>query len=204
MRTLTFLVVSVVLSMLVADVGSASAADSVVQDQGNPCAGSPKEAVMDLPDPLSVWGRLVCTRYGHVITANKGWIWTRPGAFSPIFLPAQMVQKKPAELGNKSYFTKISLTEVETDASEFQKPWTAFSKIFPNDPFPANTFRLDLTSVSGKTLQLYFLAFEAKDEKHPGSLWGMACSQSACDSKSAFLLLDMRRATPPKPDNDNK
>ena len=38
------------------------------------CAGSPPDAVMNLPAPLEKWGQITCTPYGHMLTSRDGWM----------------------------------------------------------------------------------------------------------------------------------
>lgn len=121
------------------------------------CTGTPADAVTKLPMPLAVWGKITCTPFGHVIEANDGWIWSSPGAYSPVFMPSQIVRANPEEVGNKSYFTKISLTKVTDDAS--RTAYEAFNKGFGTDEISPVRYRLDLTSVSGKTITQYFFDY---------------------------------------------
>ncbi|HUS24350.1 MAG TPA: hypothetical protein VM369_05330, partial [Candidatus Binatia bacterium] len=95
------------------------------------CAGSPAEAVTKLPAPLSDWGQVMCTPYGHIITNRQGWIWTQPGSYAPVMIPAQMVRQNPEPLGNKMYFTQISFGRVE--GKEFEDAYAAFVKNFENE-----------------------------------------------------------------------
>ncbi len=148
------------------------------------CTGTPAAAIMKLPPPLDKWGQIVCTPYGHIITARQGWLWNRPGAYSPVWVPAQMVKQDPAPLGNQSYFTKIDFTKVSGD--ELQIPYQAFSQFRSEGP-PPPVYRLDVTSISGSSLRLYFLDY-------PSSPWGVWCSDGKCDSSQIFMILDMSKA----------
>jgi hypothetical protein len=109
------------------------------------CAGSPPEAVIKLPAPLDSWGQVMCTPYGHIITNLEGWIWTRPGGYSPVMIPSQMVRDNPAPLGNKYYFTQISFTRVE--GKEFDEAYATFIKGFDDEPQKPIGYRLDVKSV---------------------------------------------------------
>lgn len=146
------------------------------------CAGTPPNAVMALPDPLAKWAKIVCTPYGHVISSRDGWVWSNPGAYSPVFIPAQMVKKDPAPLGNKSYFTKIEMTKIEDD--EFQEAYTAVHGNFAADSHLPDGYRLDVTSVSGDTLTLDFFDYGTY-------VWGIWCATGHCDPASRFMVLDM-------------
>jgi hypothetical protein len=142
---------------------------------------------MTLPPPLSKWATLVCTPYGHIISNHDGWIWSNPGAYSPVFIPAQMVQNNPEPLGNQSYFTKIEMTKVDGD--EFQSAYSTYHQGFaPDSKMPAG-YRLNVTSISGKALVLYFFDYGTY-------AWGIWCPSGKCDPSSRFMILDM--AHPPK------
>lgn len=147
------------------------------------CAGTPAAAVMTLPQPLAKWGALVCTPYGHIISNQEGWIWSNPGAYSPVFIPSQMVQTNPTALGNQSYFARIEMNKVEGD--EFQSAYTVYNKGFGPDPKKPDGYRLDLASVSGATLKLYFFDYGT----HAWAIW---CKQE-CDPSSRFMILNMSK-----------
>jgi hypothetical protein len=146
------------------------------------CDGTPPVAVMTLPQPLSKWGTIVCTTYGHIISNHEGWIWSNPGSYSPVFIPAQMVKKDPAPLGNKSYFTKIDVQKVSGD--EFQTAYQAYHNGFTADARLPDGYRLDVTSVSGRALRLYFFDYGTY-------VWGIWCPDGKCDTVSRFMILDM-------------
>jgi hypothetical protein len=144
------------------------------------CAGTPADAVVELPAPLNAWGQIVCTTYGHIISNKEGWLWSYPGAYSPVFVPSQVVPDSPAELGNKSYFTSISMTKVE--GNEFQAAYSAFHSQFDeNEALPVG-YRLDVASVSGNTLKLYF--FDYGD-----FAWGIWCPDK-CEANLSFMVLN--------------
>ncbi|MFZ3088579.1 MAG: hypothetical protein WA123_10995 [Methylotenera sp.] len=147
------------------------------------CTGTPADAVVELPAPLSSWGQIACTQYGHIITNNTGYIWSYPGAYAPVFVPSQMVRNNPTELGNKSYFTSIKMTKVE--GTEFEEPYSAFHSGFAKDKSLPSGYRLDATSVSGDSLKLYF--FDYGD-----SAWGIWCRET-CDPTSSFMVLNMAK-----------
>ena len=67
------------------------------------CKNSPKEAVLSLPKPAGDFGRVSCTKFGHIIQPVESWIWTRPGGYAPTFYPAQMVSRNPKVTNNNSY-----------------------------------------------------------------------------------------------------
>ncbi|MDR3528240.1 MAG: hypothetical protein P4L57_13275 [Rhizomicrobium sp.] len=148
------------------------------------CAGLPPEARTTLPDPLAKWGSLVCTPYGQILSNHQGWIWSYPGAFAPVFIPSQMVRDNPEPLGNKSYFTSIQWTKVEGE--EFQRAYSVFQTGFaPAKKNPVG-YRLDVRSVSGRELELYFFDSDTY-------AWGIWCPEHKCDAASRFMILDMSK-----------
>lgn len=151
------------------------------------CAGSPGDAVLSLPSPLSDWASVVCTPYGHVISGRDGWIWTPPGAYAPVFVPSQMVRSKPEPIGNKAYFTKIAFVEAPLSAKETKDALAAINEGMSAEP-ASKAYRLSATGYLGRSLVLYFFQFGT-------STWGIWCDErgSQCSSSSAFMVLDMRK-----------
>ena len=147
------------------------------------CAGTPAEAVVNLPSPLDEWGQIACTPYGHVLSNKQGWIWSQPGSYSPVFIPSQMVRKNPQKLSNKSYFTGIEMSRVDGD--EFDKAYQAITKDLDTDNTRPQGYRLDVTSVSGKQLKLYFFDYGE-------SIWGIWCREK-CNPASRFMILNMNQ-----------
>ncbi len=67
----------------------------------NDCEGTPPNAVMTLPAPLSKWGRVSCTPFGHILTSHEGWVWVLPDGASSVLIPSQLGVQSPRPLGNK-------------------------------------------------------------------------------------------------------
>lgn len=147
------------------------------------CSGTPADAVIELPAPLATWAQITCTPYGHVIESQTGWVWSKPGSYAPVFMPSQMVRDNPEKVGNKSYFTKIALSKVAGD--EFTKAYEAFHQDMGVDTILPAGYRLDLISVSGKTIIQYF--FDYGD-----FAWGIWCNK-ICDPDTRFMLLNMKK-----------
>lgn len=145
------------------------------------CAGTPPEAVVELPPPLNSWGQIACTPYGHILTNKEGWVWSNPGSYSPVFVPSQMVRDRPEEVGNKSYFKRIAMVKVS--GAEFESAYGAFHTGLDKDEAIPVGYRLDATSVSGKSLKLYFFDYGS-------SAWGIWCRET-CAADSRFMLLNM-------------
>ena len=165
---------------LIVAVGAPIGSARAVPDDGD-CKGTPPEAVMILPAPLSKWGEISCTPFGHVLTSRKDWIWILPTVRQPIFVPSQMVDRLPQLLGNKSYFTRIEMMRI--GGEEFASAYDTFHEGFdPNETIP-DGYRVDLTSASGKTVRLYFFDYDTY-------AWGMECRDAKCERDSRFMILD--------------
>lgn len=153
------------------------------------CTGSPSEAVMTLPAPLSKWGEVACTPFGHVLTSRKGWAWVLISAKRPVILPSQMVDEMPQPLGNKSYFTAIAVQRVT--GQEFAAAYeTLHGDLDPHETLP-NGYRVDLASVSGKKMLLYFFDYDTY-------AWAIECPNGSCSRGSRFMILDQDHMPTPR------
>src|SRR5215510_11538963 len=153
------------------------------------CTGSPREAVMTLPAPLSKWGEIRCTPYGHVLAATGNWTWIWPDGSGTVFIPSQLVMNNPQPLGNRSYFTHIELSRVR--GAEFDEAYATFREGLDLREVPPDVYRADLTSVSGKLMRVYFFDYDTY-------AWGMSCPDNNCVQDSRFIMLDRTREPLPR------
>ena len=100
-----------------------------------------------------------------------------------------MVRDDPKPLGNESYFTDITMTKVEGD--EYHSAYGAFHNHFAPDKTIPDGYRLDLKSVSGRTLKLYFFDYG-------NYAWAIWCTEK-CDPMSNFMILNMSEKPPENP-----
>ncbi|HWD28818.1 MAG TPA: hypothetical protein VG387_16720 [Rhizomicrobium sp.] len=152
------------------------------------CSGpAPVAAVTTLPAPLDTWGTVGCTPYGYVIANHPGWIWSEPGGYLPVYIPAQMVAKDPRPLGNTAYFTAIIVTK--SAGADYAAAYAAYAKGFAPDAKKPDGYRLEATSVLGTKLTLFF--FDYGDHA-----WGIWCGMGkfACNPDTRFMLLGPRKA----------
>ena len=147
------------------------------------CTGSPNEAIMTLPAPLDKWGQVSCTPFGHVLSSRKGWVWLLPTGSRPVIVPSQMVDRMPRVLGNKSYFTGIEVARVKGE--EFDRVYEIFHEGFDPKEVMPDGYRVDLTSVSGKTMRLYFFDYDSY-------AWGIECPAYQCNRETRFAILDQK------------
>ncbi|WP_447527574.1 hypothetical protein [Vreelandella sp. TE19] len=150
------------------------------------CTGTPDTAVIELPEPLSEWGEIVCTPYGHIISNREGWIWSEPAAYSPVFIPSQMVQTQPEPIGGASHFTKIEFLEMPTTNPEAQAAITELQSGLDAEPVE-KAYRLAVTGSLNRSLVIYFINIGS-------TIWGIWCGSdgASCSSDSRFMVLEMR------------
>jgi hypothetical protein len=153
------------------------------------CSGSPAEAVMTLPAPLSKWGQISCTSYGHVLQGRGNWVWIWPDGSGTVFIPSQLVMNNPEILGNRSYFTQVDVLRVT--GAEFEQAYATFREGLDGKETPPDVYRAHLTSVSGRVMRVYFFDYDSY-------AWGMSCPDNNCVRDSRFIILDRTREPAPR------
>ena len=155
------------------------------------CSGTPDKAVMTLPAPLSKWGRIVCTPFGHVLSSHDGWIWLMPDGSRSVSVSSQFPVRVPQSLGNNSYFTKIDIVQVKGEESD--QAYTTFHVGFDEKEIKPDVYRVELTSVSGRSMRIFFFDYDTY-------AWGMTCPNNICETETRFMVLDRNhRPEPRKP-----
>ena len=165
--------------------GSVAAADDVTPGHG--CAGAPSDAITNLPAPLDKWGQVLCTPYGQVLASHAGWMWLMPD-LDPVLIPAQISDRELQKIGNTIYFTKIDVARVK--GSEFDDAYTTFHDGFDDQEVKPDGYRVDLTTVEGKSFRMYFFDYDTY-------AWGMSCPGGKCQTDTRFMILD--KNTRPEP-----
>ena len=151
------------------------------------CDGSPKDAQLELPAQAKEWGKVSCTRFGHIITARDGWFWGQVPSPKPAFLPADLLNSTDMrEVGNKVYFKKFKLRQLsESDAlkrHELFYKWLGKERtsIYPE------VWELVAVNESGKSLTLNVF-------KRPStSGWGIACIPE-CGKMKPFAIIRTKK-----------
>jgi hypothetical protein len=141
------------------------------------CDGSPKEAVLNVPKPADQFLHVFCTRFGHAMEPNKGWFWSPPGRYKPVFFPAQMVRREPKFSGNTIYFK--SITAVPLSGKIAQKKWSVLAKEFPKAKPPTQALKIDTVNNDGEPHRIYIF---------PNAL-GYSCNPK-CSKDNAFMMVN--------------
>jgi hypothetical protein len=147
----------------------------------NDCEGTPSSAVTMLPAPLSKWGRVSCTTFGHVLTSHEGWAWVFPDGARSALVPAQLGVRNPQPLGNSVYFTKIEINRVSGE--EFEDAYNIFHQGLDDKEPKPDGYRVNIETSSGKTLRMYFFDYDTY-------AWAIECNENDCDPDSKFAILD--------------
>ena len=129
--------------------------------------------------------------YGHTLAARERWVWSFPGAFAPVHLPAQMVREKPKEVRNAAYFKKIEFASLNAQDAE-----DAAAKINGKlgtkaDSPVSSAYRLTLVNQEGGSHMILFAITKNEVELGKGH-WGMWCDKT-CAEGSPFMLLNYEK-----------
>ncbi len=156
------------------------------------CTDSAPEAILELPSPIDRFAQVTCTNYGHVLTSKPNWLWTRPGGYSPVFFPAQMVRDAPKPVGGQFYFKRVTVTPLTPEKREAALK-VAFRGIDYGDPKAIDAYRVSLGNNEDEVLE-----FEVFDDKENSSgiesIWGFECQQNTdCKDGGPFLILDFTK-----------
>jgi hypothetical protein len=158
--------------------------------EGHDCSSAPPEAVIALPAPLSKWGQISCTPLGHMLTSREGWIWIMPDATWTVLIPAQELENAKESRNTEAYFTVIDIMQVKGE--EFDAAYGVFHAGFDDKEAKPEGYRVDLTTVSGKAIRMFFFDYDSY-------AWGMTCPDNKCDADSRFMILDKNNRPKPRP-----
>lgn len=159
-----------------------------------PCDGAPPDAVLKLPAPLDRWGQIYCTKFGHSLAAKERWLWSFPGAFAPVHLPAQMVRSQPKEVGHAAHFKGIEMAPLSgRDAEDAAEKLTKALSAKPDSAI-ANAFRLTLTNQAEQKHVVLFVQTVNEVQEGKG-LWALWC-EAECKGGMPFMLLNYEGKKP--------
>lgn len=118
------------------------------------CKDAPKAATLQLPEPLSRWATIYCTKQGHILTSNEHFYSAIPrtgGKLRGVLSAAQIGGGRKGEIGHGAYFTKIDYAPVP--AAEAQKLMGGIDPTVLQLVRDKPLFRLALTVDTGQTYQ---------------------------------------------------
>ena len=153
------------------------------------CSSAPLGALTKLPLPLSKWGQITCTSLGQMLTSHEGWIWIMPDRSGEVLIPAEDLENAKNAATSESYFIRIDVAQVK--GQEFDSAYGAFHIGFDDKEVKPDAYRVDLTSVSGNTIRMFFFDYDTY-------AWGMSCPDNKCDAETRFMILDKNHKPQPR------
>jgi hypothetical protein len=153
------------------------------------CGNMPEGAVQKLPLPLSKWAQVTCTSLGQMLTSQDGWVWIMPDATGTVLIPSQELEDADEAAKTESYFTKIDVVQVKGE--EFNSAYGTFHIGFDDKEVKPDAYRVDLTSMAGKSIRLFFFDYDTY-------AWGMTCPDNKCDTDTRFMILDKNHKPQPR------
>ena len=82
------------------------------------CKTSPKDAKLELPAPANEWAKIGCSKFGHILMAQKSWFWGLSPSPKPAFLPADILNtRKMRNVGNTIYFKQFEIKKLTGKAA---------------------------------------------------------------------------------------
>ena len=139
--------------------------------------------------PLAKWGQIACTPIGQVLMSQDNWLWIMPDASGLVFIPSQMIDGEPQDVGNKAYFTKVDIHQVK--GHDFDDAYNVFHTGFDEKEVKPDAYQVDLTAVSGKTIRIFVFDYDSY-------AWGMTCPDSKCDPDTRFMILNKDKRPEPR------
>lgn len=72
------------------------------------CKEAPKQAVTALPEKLSSWATIYCTKFGHILAYRDGYFGIYPKTGRRATINAARLSAKPGPVAHDAYFSHIS------------------------------------------------------------------------------------------------
>jgi hypothetical protein len=148
-----------------------------------PCATAPTDARTELPAKLAEWATLGCTRFGHVISAAKGWVWHNPRANSFVRIWSQPSTGELSESGHQNYFKTLDFRQLSPQETEAANAALA-AELGAKPQQVADAYNLVVVDAQGRTQNINFVRAEANIRL--GTFWGWSCS-SPCEKPEVFM-----------------
>ena len=148
-----------------------------------PCSSAPADARTELPTQLTQWATLTCTRFGHVVTAAKGWVWHNPRTNRFVRLWSQPSDSDLQESAHENYFKSIEFRQLSPQEAEAANSALA-AALGAKPQQVADAFTLVLVDALGRSQTTNFVRAEANIRL--GTFWGWSCT-SPCAKPEVFM-----------------
>ena len=116
------------------------------------CKEAPKDAVLEVPEPIRPWFTLYCTKNGHLFSTNDKFFSAFPGTGIRGAMNAGELGGRRGGMGHKAYFKKITYEPVPAAASKalVASATAAQLPLLKDKPL----FKIDLTIDNGQVFSL--------------------------------------------------
>jgi hypothetical protein len=116
------------------------------------CKTAPPGAVTQIPEPLSRWATVYCTKNGHIFSSNDRYFSAVPGAGAIGAFSAAALTGRRGEVGHAAHFTKITYDKLPPEKA---KELAAGVSPEAQRVLRGNElFQLNLTVDTGKSLSM--------------------------------------------------
>jgi hypothetical protein len=148
-----------------------------------PCNSAPADARTELPAKLAEWAALSCTRFGHVVSAAKGWVWHNPRTNRFVRIWSQPSDGDLAESGHGNYFKTLEFRQLSPQEADAANAALA-TELGAKAQQVADAYTLLVVDARGRTQNINFVRAEANIRL--GTFWGWSCS-SPCSKPEIFM-----------------
>jgi hypothetical protein len=148
-----------------------------------PCSSAPTDSRTELPAQLALWAMFSCTRFGHVISAAKGWVWHNPRTNRFVRIWSQPSDGNLQESGHENYFKTLEFRQLSPQEAESANAALAV-ELGAKAQQVADAYTLVVIDASGRTQTTNFVRAEA-NVRH-GTFWGWSCA-SPCSKPEVFM-----------------
>jgi hypothetical protein len=148
-----------------------------------PCSSAPTDARTELPAQLTQWATLSCTRFGHVVSAARGWVWHNPRTNRFVRIWSQPGDGNLQESGHENYFKTLEFRQLSPQEAESANAAIA-AELGAKAQQVADAYTLVVVDARGRTQTTNFVRAEANVRL--GTFWGWSCT-SPCSKPEVFM-----------------
>ncbi len=150
---------------------------------GMPCTSAPAEARTELPAQLAQWATFSCTRFGHVISAAKGWVWHNPRTNRFVRIWSQPSDGSLQESGHENYFKTLEFRQLSPQEAESANA-ALVAELGAKAQQVTDAYTLIVIDARGRSQTTNFIRAEAN--LRLGTFWGWSCT-SPCSKAEVFM-----------------
>lgn len=148
-----------------------------------PCSSAPTDARTEIPAQLEQWATFSCTKFGHVVSAAKGWVWHNPRTNRFVRIWSQPSDGSLQETGHENYFKTLEFRQLSPQEAESANAALA-AELGAKAQQVVDAFTLVAVDARGRSQTTNFIRAEANVRL--GTFWGWSCT-SPCSKPEVFM-----------------